>query len=262
MIIFTTMFKNIGRSSWNNFRRSEQEYLDYFKYLVETIDYPLVVYVENPILKKLVALESVKLRSNIMLVDSSTVKTYLDTHLESETNIMNSEAYKQKIPANRKDNPEHVNPEYTLTTHSKLQFISYTKKIIPGYDHYAWIDFGWVRNGAIDTIPKNLDFSKLGKRIILNNLDRFYEKTFSAEEMLARNETFLAGGSYIVPAHLVEPLQNAYDKKMEEWKMRGIADDEQNLMYQLWVDNKDLFEVIFLRPFDWWSLYRGHLNSK
>ena len=254
------MFKNIGRSSWNNFRRSEQEYLDYFKYLVETIDYPLVVYVENPILKKLVALESVKLRSNIMLVDSSTVKTYLDTHLESEKQIMNSEAYKQKIPEGRKRAPEHTIPTYTLLNHSKIQFLMHTKKTIPGYDYYAWIDFGFVRNGKLETLPKNIDFAKLGNKIIVNNLYSLPKQAISAEEMLSKNETFFAGNSYIVPSSLIEPFQNAYTKKLDEWKAKGIADDDQNLMYQLWVDDKDMFEILHSGHDNWFALYKDYLN--
>jgi hypothetical protein len=260
MIIFTTMFRNIGRDNWKFFNRTEQAYIDDFRHLVETIDYPLVVYVENHILKKIVALESVKLRSNIFLVDSSTIKTYVDTHLESETEIMNSEAYKQKIPEGvLKNVPEHVIPAYTLINHSKVQFLSYTKKSFPGFNYYAWIDFGFVRNGKIDTLPKNIDFSKLGKRIFVNNLDPLPQQPVSAETMLSRHDNFFSGNSFIVPAHLVEPFQTAYDKKMEEWKIKGVADDDQSLMYQLWVDDKDMFEY-FSTNRNWWAMYKDILN--
>jgi hypothetical protein len=262
MIIFVTMFKNIGRDSWKSYSRSEQDYLDYFKHLAENIEYPLVVYVENHILKKIVALESVKLRSNIILIDSSTIKTYLDTHLESEKQIMNSEAYKQKIPEYRKKNPEHIIPEYTLINHSKVQFLSYTKKIIPGYNHYAWIDFGWVRNGKLETLPKNIDLSKLGKKILINNLDPLPKQNISPEVLLSSFDIFFAIGSFIVPNHLVERLQVAYDKKLEEWKTKGIADDDQNLFYQLWIDNKDMFEYISTGHDNWFALYRDYLNQK
>lgn len=255
------MFKNIGRDNWKSFSRTEQDYLDNFRNLVENIEYPLVVYVENYILKKIVALESVKLRSNILLIDSSTIKTYLDTHLESEKQIMNSETYKQKIPKERKRCPEHIIPEYTLINHSKIQFLSHTQKIIPGYNHYAWIDFGWVLNGALETLPKNIDLSKLGNKIILNNIDPLPKHNISAEDMLSIHKIYFAGGSFIVPAHLIETLQNAYTKKLEEWKMKGVADDDQNLFYQLWVDNKDMFEYVSGQG-NWHALYRDYLNQK
>ena len=254
------MFKDIGRSYWVNSTRSTELYINYFKQLAENIDYPLVVYVENQILKKIVALESVKLRSNILLVDSSSIKTYHDTHLETETQIMNSEAYKQKIPEGRKRYPEHTIPAYTLINHSKIQFLLHAKKTIPGYNYYAWIDFGFVRNGKLETIPKNIDVAKLGSKIIVNNLDPLPKQAISAEEMLSKYQVFFAGNSYIVPSHLIEPFQNAYTKKMEEWKAKGIADDDQNLMYQLWVDNKDMFEVVSTFPIDWFSLYKVYLN--
>ena len=194
MIIFTTMFKNIGRDNWTFFNRSEQAYIDDFRYLAENIDYPLVVYVENQVLKKIVALESIKLRSNIFLVDSSTIKTYVDTHLESEMQIMNSEAYKQKIPEGvLRKVPEHTVPAYTLINHSKVQFISYTKRSFPGFNYYAWIDFGFVRNGKVDTLPKNINFSKLGKKILVNNLDPLPQQPVSAETMLSRHDNFFWG---------------------------------------------------------------------
>lgn len=264
MIIFTTMFKDLGRDKWQNVHNSQgrgiQSYISYFKHLAENIEYPLVVYVETHVLKEII--NSVKLKSNIILIDSSTVRTFLDTHLESETTIMNSEAYKKLLPEGRRTLAEHCIPGYTLVTHSKLQFVSTTKKMFPGYQYYAWIDFGWVRYEQIETIPKNIDFNKLGQKIIMNNLEPIPKERIPADRMVARYDIFFGGGTYIMPTHLVEVTQHLYDKKMEEWQRIGIADDEQNLFYQLWWENKDLFTLITTGSNNWWALYRDHLNKK
>jgi hypothetical protein len=259
MIAFVTMFKNLGRDKWEFYKRSSIMYLNCFKQLAENIDYTLVVYVETDMLKEII--NNVKLKNNIILIDSSTISTYLNKYIESESQIMASETYKSKIPEQRKKCPEHTLPQYTLTTHSKIQYIYNTKKIMPGYDYYAWIDFGWVRNNAIETIPRNLDLNKLGNKIIINNLNVIPKIHLSAETMLSRNEIFIAGNSYIVPNHQLEVFQHLYDKKIEEWKHLGIADDEQNLIYQLWSENKEMFQLIHTGIDNWWALYRDHLNG-
>jgi hypothetical protein len=259
MIAFVTMFKNIGRDDWKYFKRASTIYINYFKQLAENIDYTLVVYVETDILKEIV--NTVTLKNNIILIDSTTISTYLNTHIESERLIMESDKYKQKVPEKRKIAPEHSVPQYTLVTHSKIQYVSHTKKIMPGYDYYGWIDFGWVRNNAIETIPRNLDLNKLGNKIVMNNLDPIPKDHILAETMLSRYEVFIGGGSYIVPTHLLEIFQWLYDKKMEEWKHLGIADDEQNLLYQLWSENKEMFKLIPTGHDNWWALYKDHLNT-
>ena len=48
---------------------------------------------------------------------------------------------------------------------------------------------------------------------------------------------------------------------MDEWKAKGVADDDQSLMYQVWVDNKDMFEYFYTNG-NFWAMYKDFLNMK
>jgi hypothetical protein len=254
------MFKNIGRSEWKFYKRSFDTYLSCFKQLAENIDYPLIVYAESEELKEIIS--NVRLNQNIILINSSSISTYLNTHIETERKIMESDEYQIKIPEKRRHNPEHFIPEYNLLNHSKIQFLVHAKKYMPGYKYYAWIDFGWVRDNKLEHIPRNIDLNKLNNKIIVNNLDFIPIYHIPADLMLSKYEIFIGGGSYIIPNDLIDVFQYLYNKKLEQWIHMGIADDDQNLMYQLWYENKDMFELIHTGIDNWWALYRDHLNKR
>jgi hypothetical protein len=257
MIIFFTVFKDIGRETWNaKYKRQNNDYFFYFKQLIDNIEYPLVVYVQSHVLKELV--NAMTFKNNIMLVDASSIPTFLETHLVKEREIMESDEYKQKIPEDRKLLPEHCVPEYTLMTHSKIQFLSYTKKLCPGYDYYSWIDFGFVRDD-LTVLPKNIDFSKLGENILFNNLNN-PSRHYDANTMLKSGEIYIAGGSFVVHSHLVEIFERIYTEKLNEWQKNCIADDEQSLIYQLTYTHKHLFNIVFSG--DWRCMFKNFLNKK
>jgi len=78
-IIFVSAFKDIGRSTWNECRRTNETYIEYFKNLVCNIKYKLVVYVEP-------TLELSDLPSNI-IIDFTKVNTFFDKYLDIEKKI-------------------------------------------------------------------------------------------------------------------------------------------------------------------------------
>lgn len=255
MILFVTAYKFIKRDAWDRFRRTNSDYLYDFKKLVEHIDYPLVVYVEGDVFAEIAKMQ---LRSNIILINSSTISTFLETHLESERLIMESDDYKCKIPKVRKQFPEHCRPEYTLINHSKIQYISHTKRLFPGYEYYSWLDFGFVRND-LAVIPRNLNFAKLQPKIIFNTIDTIPLIPIDANKMLSVHEIYIAGSAFIIHTSLIECFEGLYTSKLNEWKLANIADDDQNLTYQLYCENKDLFLLIPTK--NWRSLFKEWLNN-
>ena len=70
----------------------------------------------------------------------------------------------------------------------------------------------------------------------------------------------MAGSQFVVHRDLVEPFASLYEAKIVEWHQKGICDDDQNLVLQVYFDNRALFELF---PSDeWFSLFRLHLNQK
>ena len=122
---------------------------------------------------------------------------------DSQKKIIESTIYKNKIPYNRINLPEHFCSQYNLINHSKFNFVSYTKKIFPNYIFYSWIDFGFVRN-KLENVPKNIDLSLLKEDKIIYQLLQKISNNYSAEFMLSSIEIYFMGASNIIPNLLVE----------------------------------------------------------
>ena len=71
-IIFTTAFKDIQRSKWNDFQRTNANYYNDFYKLAENIHYKLIVYIET---------DEPKINDNIIFVKINEVDTFYDKYL-------------------------------------------------------------------------------------------------------------------------------------------------------------------------------------
>ena len=254
-ILFVTAFKDIGRADWQFIPRSIETYVEQFMNLAKNIDYKLLVFVEEPmrqiLLKK-------NLHSNIFLFDSSLVPTFYERYIENERQMIVSPEYIAKVSLDRRNCIEHTKAEYTLVNHSKINYISWAKKVFPNYEFYSWIDFGCIRNTIHDT-PKYMNLSKLENKIIYLALKAPPDTPISAENMLKSHDVYLAGSQFIVHKSLVEVLENLWEKKLEEWKRDVICDEDQGLILQIYFENRDLFQL-FHSP-RWFSLYSNFLNT-
>lgn len=249
-ILFITAFKDIGRSTWNHWQRSNDEYLGYFHHLATNIDYTLVVFVDNAIETELK--RRYTFRSNIVFVDINRVKTFYDDYLPTQQSIVNSETYRAKIPDERRNNPEHVFAEYNLINHSKFNFVSYAKKQNPEYDFYSWIDFGFTRSKD-ENVPVNIDTSLLPTDRITYQLDEQPTTRIDPNDMLKSNTIYFMGSSNIIPNSLVEQFEDIYRTKIEELQQMWVVDDDQNVLLQIYYDYNRLFNTFVNRK--WFSFY-------
>ena len=250
-IIFTTAYKNINRKSWNHYGRTNEAYFDGFINLASNIKYKLVVYVEDDINNEL--LQKMNFGSNIIFINMQTIDTFYNQFLESDRKIINSEEYKRLIPDGRKINPEHIYSEYNLINHSKINFLKNTSIIFPEYDYYSWIDFGTI-NFNIGNIPKIVNFDMLSPKIIYHCLQPPPTVRRTEVDMLRTDDIFFTGSSFIVYKDLIGEFESIYKNKIIEWQSKGITDDDQNLVYQIYYDHPELFQII-LNP-EWFALYR------
>lgn len=245
-----TAYKDIKRSNWSNYSRTNNEYFISFLNLTQYIDFNLVVYLEEDIYREL---SKFKFNSNIIFKNLNNVNTFFDKYLQTEKLIMNSECYKNKIPYSRKTNPEHIYAEYNLINHSKINFISNTKKIF-NYDFFAWIDFGYVRDLTTIPVKKNINVSLLPEKIIYHYLKYpDLNNIVNPNAMLKSEDIYLTGSSFIVPNSLVENFEMLYENKINVFHNDYICDDDQNLVLQLYYDKPELFHIIYNEK--WFSLF-------
>ena len=241
-ILFVTAFKNIHRDQWKYNSRSVEDYLKHFMILTK-LPYTLVVYVEPEIKKH------IPLLPNIIVRDFDEVDTFFNKYLERDKQIMKSKVYQSMVPNRRKNNPEHLYSEYNFINHSKINFVSHTKHIYPHYEFYSWVDFGYY--GMRNTIPCSINVASLPKKVIIQIMETPIPIT--EKELLSKNEIYFPTSAFIVHYSFVEPLEKAWKNKIIEWQKRGITDDDQSLVTQLYLDNPSMFHTVQHKK--WGMLY-------
>ena len=248
-ILFVTAFKNIHRDQWKVHARSVEEYLNNFMILTK-LPYTLVVYVEPEIKKQ------IPLLPNVIVRDFDEVDTFYDKYLERDKQIMKSEAYQSMVPERRKIHPEHLYSDYNFINHSKINFVSHAKHLYPHYAFYSWVDFGF--SGVLKNIPCPIRVSSLPKKVIYQTMNT--PISISEEEMLASEDVYFAGSAFIVHHSLVDPFEKKYEQKIKEWQTRGITDDDQNLVLQIYLDDPSFFHTVYHK--NWRMLYSLLTPSK
>ena len=254
-IIFTTAFKNINRENWSNYKRSLNDYLECFLTLAKNIKYLLIVYLEPNIKHQLIQID---FNDNIIFKDMNTVNTFYDKYLIHDNNILDSEEYKNKIPSARKKKPEHCQYGYNLINHSKICFVSNTKKLYPNYKYYSWIDFGTFNQDVLN-IPNQLDLNLVSEKITYSCFNSPPSQRIDPNTMLQSDAVYLAGSTFIVYFEYVDIFYNLYENKLLEFQKHMITDDDQNLILQIYFDNPDLFDLKYSNK--WFTLYKENFNK-
>jgi hypothetical protein len=265
-MIFTTAFVDIGRKDWGPLSRDCSKYIKHFNNMInDGFEYPLIVYTHNDVIKQILSSRSYP--SNIFFVDMSDVDTFLkEPYLSRETAIMKSEAYKAKVPDARKRAMEHTYPHYTLLTHSKICFLRHTRFLFPHQSYYAWIDFGYPVGSNIGgwpscpypAVPRSINMDLLEKKVHIAST-KVFDRLISEDEFIACNYFAFNAFTFIIHDEVLDLVFHLYEIKLEQWQAANHADDEQNLMYQLYQDNKDLFKVFQTRVSPW-GLFKENLN--
>ena len=250
-IIFTTSFKDINRSNWNIYERSNNMYYNHFYKLAENIPYKLIVYLEQNIMEEIT--KNKIFNDNIIFIDMNNVDTFYNKYTEKDKLIIESEDYKKKIPQHRKINPEHLYSEYNMINHSKICFVKHTKNIFPNYEYYAWIDFGTFNND-ISNIPKNINFNLLKPVITYGLLENLPNISIDPNYMLTSDKIYFQGSTFIVYNTYVNLFHDLWERKIIEFQENNITDDDQNLVLQIYFDNPELFNTIYTK--EWFKLYK------
>lgn len=239
-ILFVTAFKELGRERWAHYARRTDEYFDYFANLVQTLPHPLTVFIEDGLRARAQAvIDAAAAADRVTVRDHGAVDSFLTKYLERERAVMAAPEFRQLV-AHRRDCPETHNPEYTLVNHSKINFVRAAQTAQPDFDFYAWVDFGMCR-GASSAVPR-LDVGGLPDKITYNTI-AVPETRLDELRLLDSGAVFLTGDSFIVPAARVAPFEAAWEAKLLSWQARGLADDDQALVLQLFYDDPGQFAL-------------------
>jgi hypothetical protein len=249
-VLFITAYKDIGRSKWEHLSRTNDAYFSKFVLITTQIQHTLVVFIEANVREQLKTKHTFS--ENIIFCDFPTEELFYDTFLESQRQIIESGEYREKIPMDRKTVPEHIYAEYNLINHSKINFVRKAKSLFSNYSFYSWIDFGFGK--LLEDLPIKIpNINRLPRRIIYHSMTPIPEIQISPNDMLKEHRIFLIGSSYIIPNELVEIFENIYEKKILELEKEKVVDDDQNIVYQIYMENKEMFRLI--GGGHWFSFY-------
>jgi hypothetical protein len=83
--------------------------------------------------------------------------------------------------------------------------------------------------------------------------------------MLSSDVIYFAGSIFIIHVDLVSTYEKLYHQKLEELQSNNIVDDDQNVVLQIYLDNKDLFFMPKVKDYpilnislgleEWFKLY-------
>ena len=223
-ILLVTAFRDIDRGAWNTFRRGRGLYLEWFSMLAALHNLPLVCYCEEELQSELPS-------GAYHIRDYDIGDTFYPAYYDREKEIMEQPDFKAWI-GERALNPEHRNPDYSMVTHCKANFVRRAAQQYPGYSHYIWIDFGAVRYPLHpDTV---FDWHRLMD-------DKIHMQVFGDQEsypadpreLCKESPDALSASLFVVPASKARWYEAAYEQELRRNHERNIADDEQNIMLRL-----------------------------
>jgi len=253
-ILFITAYKDIKRALWSHYTMTNADYVTHFLNLLHNMIYDTVVFVEQHIFDLIMKMSNNTVKSNIIFVnmDNYIQNTFFTTLMEKDRVIMNSDIYKNKLAYHRRVNPEHLYSEYNLINHSKISFIKQAKEYY-NYEFYAWIDFGYVRNSDMN-IPRDIKINVLPKKVLYNCF-RYPDinNQIDPNVLLQLDDIIVMGGSFILPASLVDNYERLYEENLLKLYDQHISDDDQNVVLQIYYKNPEIFHL--LKTDKWFDMY-------
>ena len=225
-VLFITAFKQLARNDANI-------YIDWFKSL-SIVPIRLICFCEEDIEKRL--------HNECNFYNTYTYDTDNNfcRFINIENEIIKSESFKSLI-VHRKD-PE-LNNTYNNITHNKIYFINKAKQMFPTYTHYAWIDFGYIRDNQI---LEQLDFTSLRDKIIY-----FAPKQINISEipspmdaLINKSEQTIYSSLFICPNNIVEFFYEKYYNMVMWYYDNNLVDDDQEIVKQIIKTEYKMFEII------------------
>lgn len=246
-VLCVSAFRDIGRGGWNGrhaeWKRTTNEYMEWFTNLTKApID--LICFCDEPLIQEM--------GKTFPYDESDTFFKFI----EKEKEIMNNEYYKTSL-GRRIRHPEHSIPEYNLVQHSKTSFIRRARTIFPEYTHYAWIDFGYIRESR--DIPLEVVWDTV-------TTDKIHYASFPIPDVIPDPLSLcqiapqvIQGSMFILPNELAEWYEKEYEAMLMEYHRLGLTDDDQALVLQIFKKFPEKF--VLHQIHEWFGIFR-HLLRK
>lgn len=265
-ITIVTAFFDIGRENWNtengyknNYTRTTDTYLDYFKNLAK-LNNQIIVFTSPDLYERIKKIRKGK-PTTIILIDFNKKFKFLIKRIRE---IQSSESYKEMIPLDEQKKPEYISPEYVLLTNLKPYFVTKAIKMkLVSSDLVAWIDFGYCRNdrtvGRINEWNYLFDKSKLNC-FTINKLLQQSDASEALDQML-KGKVLIIGGALVggVSSWLTfyDLICRLYKKALND----KFVDDDQYFITMCYYNAPQLVKPNYLGKSKWFDLFKRYRNN-
>ena len=246
-----TFFYDINRKDWKNFPRPSNEYIESFNIMLN-YDYNMCIFVDEKyydILKANIDNSKFKENKKLFLINEDWLvkNIWAWTQLEREKEIMTGDYYRSLVQDRINSHyPENTIPEYTILTHSKIDFVNYViDNKLSDADIYGWVDFGYFHNKSSEEfLPHNIldinkfDLNKINICLIndIDDTDKDIIYTLKVSPQKIGAYFFLGNKKNL------KEFQKLSHKWLKKYQELNICDDEQSLWLQCYFENQDLFK--------------------
>ena len=256
-ITLVTAFFPINRESWKGFERSDEKYLDYFKFWAR-IKNDLIIYTDKK------SSESIKkVRDDFGRKNTKVIVIDDWAKIDEELYQSNKKALNNRLSIDfriKPNNPESWNPDYNFMMILKEWCVMDAVKKQYAKGMIAWIDFGFNHGGEYYTNSEEFDyewqynFSNKIHLFMVNKLD-----DLPIFEICRRMNTYIQGDMVVAPADLWLKLWNLVRENMVALNKVGLSDDDQTLLQMSYLQKKEIFE---LHTSKWFSELNDYGNKK
>lgn len=237
-VTIVTAFLDIGRGSWENFRRGNDFYLDNFRNMTSAKN-DIVVFTESRFFDDIHSM-----RSGIKTISIDGIYEEYASLLSSIEAIQKSDEFKKWVADPKL--PEYRSPEYVFINYMKSYFLKTAVEM--GLIHTevsAWLDFGYVREPKRCPPDTHLTFDTKGKINLFtmsgNDLNFSYEKI---KEIVRTNTVKIQGCHMVAPNHMWAWLFKEMTYNLNKLMSDGMVDDDQTLLLMSYINHPDNFRLV------------------
>jgi protein YibB len=258
-ITLVTAFFQIGRGEWSNFKRTNDDYFNYFDFWAR-IKNDIIIYTDKFSASKIEEIRIKKYkRKNTKIIIIYDYKK-IDEDLYKSIKLATENGFNTEFRINP-STPESWNYDYLYLMILKEWFVkdSVEKKLAKGM--ISWMDFGYNHGGKYYTESKEFDFEwnwNFSDKIHLFTINKLDDLPIF--EIIRSLNSYIQGGIIVAPDRLWLKLWNLVRENMLTLNKVGFSDDDQTILLMTYRQNKDMFE---LHECDnWFSIIDDYSNQK
>jgi protein YibB len=247
---FATAFYDIGRGRWSSYKRTVEDYMNYFS-TVSKLKANLVIFCDEQHKEMISRIRGESEITKIVTVPFEQCEIYRN-YYSRISEVMNSELFKSRII--HKDIPEMNFPEYNIVNFNKICFVEEAMKLFDT-KNYGWIDFGFG-HGRVD-VSMDLSFmdqKTLGDRIYMGCLRKPIDQMLYHPWSYFSNEIFITGSAFVGNDKSVVQFKHLACDVIDKSLSLSMIDDDQTIYNMAYLLNKNLFN---LKVGSWFNQFGG-----